>query len=264
VPEVNPADLGDVGGIAPSLGTGPVRPSRGTLPVVILAGGLATRMRPRTENLPKALLPVNGRPFADIQLEWLSSLGVTDVVYSIAHLGDLIREHIGDGERFGLRVQYVPDGEHTLGTGGALRRVIDSGAVPERFGVINGDSFLTLDLPAIESSFAASGCPALMTVMRNRNRWDASNAIYSQGRVVVYDKSRPARWREAMEWIDYGFSVLDRCAITDFVASGQTSDISDILRSLSLAGQLAGFEVDARFYEIGSEQGLRDLERHLA
>lgn len=234
-----------------------------SLPVVILAGGLATRMGPRTETVPKALLPVNGRPFADIQLAWLRSLGVSDVVYSIAHLGDDVRAHVGAGRRFGLRIQYVSDGERRLGTAGALRQVIDRGAVPASFGVINGDSFLTLDLVAIESAFATSGGPALMTVMRNRDRWDASNAVYSGGRVVAYDKSRPERWRGRMEWIDYGFTVLSRRAITEHVAPGEVADLSDVMRGLSLSGQLAGFEVVDRFYEIGSPQGLADLERHL-
>jgi NDP-sugar pyrophosphorylase family protein len=221
-------------------------------------------MRPLTETIPKALLPVNGRPFADIQLAWLSSLGVRDVVFSVAYLGDAIREHVGDGSRFGLHVEYVSDGERFLGTAGALRAVIDAGAVPESFGVVNGDSFLSLDLAAIEQAFATSGCPALMTVMRNRNRWGDSNAVFRDGRVVVYDKSRPERWREQMEWIDYGFIVLTRQAITDRVAPWQTADLAGVMRELSLAGRLAGFEATRRFYEVGSPQGLIDLERHLA
>jgi NDP-sugar pyrophosphorylase family protein len=234
-----------------------------TLPVVILAGGLATRMRPQTEAVPKALLQVSGRPFADTQLEWLHSIGVKDIVFSVAYLGDLIRQHVGDGGRFGLKVRYVHDGEHTLGTAGALRRVIDSEAVPEIFAVINGDSFLSLDLTAIESAFTASGCPALMTVMRNRDRWDASNAVYREGRVVAYDKSRPDRWRQRMEWIDYGFTVLTRRAVTGTVPPGEPADLSDVMRDLSRAGRLAGYEVTDRFFEIGSPSGLADLEHHL-
>jgi NDP-sugar pyrophosphorylase family protein len=214
--------------------------------------------------MPKALLPVNGRPFADIQLSWLGSLGVGDVVYSIAHLGDAIQRHVGGGERFGLRVRFVSDGDRFLGTAGALRAVIDAEAVPEEFGVINGDSFLSLDLAKIEAASAASGCPALMTVMRNRNRWDRSNAVYRDGRVVAYDKSRPEAWKAQMEWIDYGFSIVSRRAITDRVGPGQVADLSDVMRDLSAAGELAGFEVADRFFEIGSPEGLADLERHLA
>ncbi|MGD1052206.1 MAG: sugar phosphate nucleotidyltransferase [Candidatus Dormibacteria bacterium] len=234
------------------------------LPVVILAGGLATRMRPATETVPKALLQVNGRPFADIQLAWLRSLGITDVVYSIGYLGDSIVRHVGDGGQFGLRVRYAADGEQPLGTGGALRAVIDAGAVPECFGVINGDSYLSLDLPRVEAAFAESGCPALMTVMHNRNRWEASNVVYQAGRVIAYDKTRPQTWHDRMEWIDYGFAIVSREAITDRVASGASADLSDLMRDLSLAGRLAGVEVAERFYEIGSPRGLADLERHLS
>jgi NDP-sugar pyrophosphorylase family protein len=234
-----------------------------TLPIVILAGGSGTRMRPLTETVPKVLLPVNGHPFADIQLRWLSSLGVRDIVYSVAYLGEMVQSHIGDGSRFGLRVQYVLDGDRPLGTAGALRAVIDSGVVPDTFGVINGDSFLVLDLTKVEAAFAASGCPALMTVMRNRNRWEASNAVYHDGRVVAYDKSRPQLLADRMEWIDYGFAILARRAITDRVRTNQVADLSGVMHELSSSGQLAGLEVFCRFYEIGSPQGLVALERHL-
>lgn len=222
-------------------------------------------MRPLTETIPKAMLPVGGRPFADVQLEMLAAAGVRDVVFSIAHLGEQIVAHVGDGARFGVQVRYVSDGDRYLGTAGALRAVIDAGAVEqESFGVINGDSYLSLDVPAIENAFAASGCPALMTVMHNRNQWDTSNAVYADGRVVVYDKRRPAEWRERMEWIDYGFIMLRREAVTEHVAPGEVADLADLMRDISAAGQLAGFEVSERFYEVGSPQGLADLERHMA
>jgi MurNAc alpha-1-phosphate uridylyltransferase len=235
-----------------------------SLTVVILAGGLATRMRPRTNDLPKSLLEVGGRPFADIQLTWLQSLGVRDVVFSVAHLGQAIRDHVGDGSRFGLSVRYVFDGETSLGTAGALRAVIDAGEVPDSFGVINGDSYLSLDLPAVVAAFDQSGLAALMTVMRNRDRWDASNAVYADGRVLLYDKRRPAEWRDRMEWIDYGFAVLRTSAITERVEPGHRADLAEVLRELSAAGRLAGYEVEDRFFEIGSPQGIADLQRHLS
>src|ERR1035437_2393684 len=234
------------------------------LPVVVLAGGRAVRMQPATQTVPKALLPVNGRPFADVQLAQLRSFGVTDVGFSVGHLGNAIRAHVGDGQRFGLRVRYAADGERLLGTAGALRVVVDSGLVAGSFGVINGDSYLSLNLPEIEAAFARSGCPALMTVMRNRDRWDASNAVFRDGRVVMYDKSRPAEWRSLMEWIDYGFAILSQEVVTDRVVAGETADLSDLMRDLGAAGQLAGHEVVELFYEIGSPAGLADLERHLS
>lgn len=234
-----------------------------SLPVVILAGGVATRMRPATETVPKALLPVNGRPFADLQLAQLRSSGVTEVVYSIGHLGSAIVSHVGSGDQYGLRVRYEADGERPLGTAGPLRAVIDAGLVTGSFGVINGNSYLSLDLAAIERAFTDSHCPALMTVMRNRNRWDASNAIYRDGRVVCYDKSRPEPLRAQMEWIDYGFAILSPAVVIERVAPGEAADLSDLMRDLSREGRLAGHEIAERFYEIGSPEGLADLQSHL-
>src|SRR5581483_533605 len=141
-----------------------------TLPVVILAGGIATRMRPHTDSIPKALLPVNGMPFAELQLRWLKTLGVDHVVFSIGYRGDQIINAIGDGSRFGVAVDYVDDGPKRLGTGGGIRRVIDAGVVGEAFSVINGDSYLTLDIKSVEATFFASGLSGLMTVMHNRNK----------------------------------------------------------------------------------------------
>jgi NDP-sugar pyrophosphorylase family protein len=220
-------------------------------------------MRPLTETIPKALIPVNGEPFADIQLRRLHSAGVREVVFSVAHLGEEIERHVGDGSRFGLRVRYVHDGERNLGTAGALRRVINAGAVPDAFGIINGDSFLSLDLRAIEEAFVRSRCPALMTVLRNRNHWGPSNAIYRDGRVVLYDKRRPEAVRDEMEWIDYGYIEMRAAAVADRVPPGRVADLADVMRELSLDGGLAGFEVAERFYEVGSPEGLADLERHL-
>src|SRR5262245_2882952 len=96
------------------------------LPCVILAGGLATRMLPLTAARPKILLPVAGEPFAAHQLRWLAAQGVRRVTIAIGHLGEQVRTFVRDGARFGLAVTYSDDGDAPLGTGGALRRAIDS------------------------------------------------------------------------------------------------------------------------------------------
>ena len=233
------------------------------LSCVILAGGRGTRMRPHTDSVPKALLPVGGRPFADLQLAWLRGQGVEHVVFSVGHLGGMIREHVGDGSRFGLRIDYVDEGDDLRGTGGALRLVAASGLLGDAATVINGDSYLDLDLPAVEAAFARSGAAALMTVVRNRNRWDASNAVVRDGRVFLYDKTRPQQHRAAMEWIDYGLLVLRTELLLAAVPAGGYADIADTMRDLSRSGQFAAYEVSERFFEIGSPEGLADLEARL-
>ncbi len=91
-----------------------------TLPVAILAGGLATRLRPLTETVPKALVEVAGEPFAFHQLRLLARNGFREVVFLTGYRGEQIAVAVGDGRRFGLDVRYVPDGRRLLGTGGAL------------------------------------------------------------------------------------------------------------------------------------------------
>jgi len=233
---------------------------------LILAGGLATRMRPITETIPKAMIPAAGKPFVDHQLAWLAAHGVTDVVMSIGYLGGAIREHVGDGAALGLRVRYVDEGARLRGTAGAVRLAYDEGVLEPRFLVTYGDSFLPVDFAAVWRAFAASGAPALMTVFHNEGRWDTSNVIFEPGaggdgagRVVLYDKQRRSRPPESFSFIDYGLSAFERQVIADGVPAGATADLADLFHGLSVRGQLAGLQVTQRFYEIGSPAGLEDF-----
>jgi NDP-sugar pyrophosphorylase family protein len=234
-----------------------------TLQVVLLAGGLGMRMRPLTETMPKALVPVLGRPFADWQLTHLAAQGVNRITCCIGYRGHMLRDHVGDGSRFGLEISWIDEGEQLRGTGGALRLALDEGALDDAFFVLFGDSYLPIDLASVEQAWRLSAMPALMTVMRNEGRWDASNAIYANSRVVLYDKQRPEERRSEMLWIDYGLSVLTSDVVGRVIPSGAVADLADVMRELSLAGLLAGLEVDQRFYEVGSPEGVRDLEDHL-
>lgn len=233
-------------------------------PCVILAGGLGTRMRGVTGDLPKMLVPVRGEPFAHHQLAWLAAQGVASVLLSIGHHGAAIREFVGDGARWGLSVTYVDEGERLRGTGGALRLALDQGALPERFLLLYGDSYLPLDLAPVEDAFVRSGLPALMTVLHNEDRWDRSNARYGNGRVTLYHKGHPDPASAGLRFVDYGLSVLRRDIVAEVAGDGAVSDLAELFHRLSVEGRLAGHEVGKRFFEVGSPLGLRDLEAHLA
>ena len=171
--------------------------------VVILAGGLATRLRPLTEKIPKSLVPVAGRPFIDYQLELLAHAGVADVLLCIGYLGEQIREHCGDGTRYGLRILYSDDGPEPRGTGGALMQARP--LLPEQFFVMYGDSYLRCPYQDIWEAFSRATSPGLMTVYENENAYDRSNVVVAEGRVVVYDKTGVT---PNMRHIDYGLSVF--------------------------------------------------------
>jgi NDP-sugar pyrophosphorylase family protein len=231
---------------------------------VVLAGGLGTRMRPYTENLPKSMLPVHGKPFVHYQLDWLAAEGVTEVVFSIGYRGDLIREYVGDGSRWRIQAAFVDEANQLRGTAGALRLALEQEVLDSSFAVLYGDSFLRVQLREMWARFLASGRSALMAVLRNEGRWDRSNVIYSDGQVGLYDKNAPDPRPEAMRYIDYGISILRRDVIEREVPSGERSDLAPLLNKLSVEGRLAGFEAVERFYEIGSPEGLRDFEEYIA
>jgi len=228
------------------------------LPVAILAGGLATRLRPLCDQVPKALLTVAGRPFIQHQLDMLKDQGVERVVLCVGHLGEQIRVLLGDGGACGVSIDYSFDGSKLLGTGGALRQALP--LLGENFFVMNGDSYLRCSFPQIQSAFAAAGRPALMTVLRNENRWDRSNVIYRDGEVIAYDKQRPCA---EMAHIDFGVGVYAGGVFAKYTAA-TFIDLSTICRDLCVAGQLTAFEVCERFYEIGSPQGLKDTDAFLS
>jgi NDP-sugar pyrophosphorylase family protein len=229
---------------------------------VILAGGLGTRMRPRTETVPKSLLEVAGRPFVDHQLEWLAAHGCTEVVLSVGYLGEMIEAHVGDGTGFGLRVRYVNEGATLRGTAGAVRLAVEEGALAEEFLLTYGDSYLPVDFADVAAAFRASRAPALMTVFHNEGRWDTSNVVFDEaaGTIVLYDKTRTLRPAQEFRYIDYGLSALRRGVIEREVPVGERYDLADVFRGLSQRGELAGYRVRERFYEVGSPQGLADLE----
>ncbi len=233
------------------------------LPCVILAGGLGTRMRSFTSDIPKALVPVRGRPFADLQLQRLREGGVSRVIYCIGHLGSALRGHLGDGSGHGLQIDYVDEGEELRGTAGALRLAYDMGLLPPVFHVLYGDSYLTLDLDAVEAAHLRGNLPAQMTVLRNAGRWDRSNVVLGDGMVLRYEPD-PAVNHPGMDWIDYGLSTVDRELVAELVPGGTVVQLPGVWNRLSLAGRLGGFEVSHRFYEVGSPSGLRELEEHLA
>jgi NDP-sugar pyrophosphorylase family protein len=226
------------------------------LPVAILAGGLAKRLRPITETIPKALVEVAGEPFILRQLKFLREQGIHKVVLCIGYLGEMIQSVVGDGARYGLDVTYSLDGPVLLGTGGALKQALP--LLGENFYVLYGDSFLPIEFAPIEQAYFDSGKPALMTVMKNGDLWDKSNVIYTDGQLLEYNKKNP---KPSMAYIDYGLGVISSRVLQNR-AVNEVFDLAEIYHELSLQGQLAGYEVHDRFYEIGSYNGLQETEEY--
>jgi choline kinase/putative flippase GtrA len=231
-------------------------PRASGLPTIcILAGGLGTRLGERVEHVPKPLLEVAGRPFLWHQLRLLAAAGAGEIVLCVGYLGETVRQRIGT-ELFGLHIAYSFDGPELDGTLGAVRRAREM--LGERFLVLYGDTYLRIDYGAAAAAWQESGLPAMMSVLRNDGRWEASNALYAGGRVLAYDKREP---HADMRWIDYGLGGLEQAALD--LAGAETTDLAGLYGDLAREGLLCGFEANERFYEIGTPAALAEADAFL-
>jgi NDP-sugar pyrophosphorylase family protein len=227
------------------------------IPVALLAGGLATRLRPITQTIPKALAPVAGRPFIDHQLDLLRRHGIRRVVMCLGYLGEMVEAHLGDGASRGMTISYSYDGKILLGTGGAIRRALPM--LGDLFWVMYGDSYMDIDYRAVLAHFDANPSTlGLMTVLRNDGQWDKSNVIFKENKLIRYDKRNTSA---DMTFIDFGVALLRRAA-ADRIGDGP-SDLAHLYTRLVEEGSMIGYEVHNRFYEIGTPQSWAEADEYL-
>jgi MurNAc alpha-1-phosphate uridylyltransferase len=222
--------------------------------MVILAGGLATRLRPLTSNIPKSLLKISGRPFLEYQLELLKDYEIKDVALCLGYKGEQIREYFGNGKKFGVNLSYSFDGEKLLGTAGALKKA--GKLLDEKFFLLYGDSYLPFDYQKIEEFFNGSDKLSLMVVYKNQNRFDKSNVVIEDQLVKVYNKNFKGA---NLEYIDAGLSIL-RKEVLHLVPEDESYDLQDLYKILILQEEMVAYEVKQRFYEIGSLEGLQEFK----
>lgn len=224
------------------------------IPFIILAGGLATRLKPITNTIPKALVPVAGIPFIYHQLELLNENNVNHVVLCLGHLGEMVENTVGNSYK-NIKIDYSYDGDTLLGTGGAVKKAIEK--VGDVFGVLYGDSYLPLIYTHVISHYQLCQKKGLMTVYANNHQYDTSNIVFQYGQILKYSKTEIV---PEMKHIDYGFSILHKSSFESF---NGVFDLSKVIIQLIEENQLAGYEVYNRFYEIGSFKGLCELESKL-
>ena len=228
------------------------------IPVALLAGGLATRLRPITEKIPKALVELAGKPFIDHQLALLHRNGIRRVVMCLGYRGEMVQDHCGDGSRYGMELNYSFDGEKLMGTGGALKRAAHM--LDDVFWVMYGDSYMDIDYRAVLDFFDRSGAQGLMTVLGNKGRWDKSNVVFQDGKLVKYDKRNVT---PEMDYIDYGVGILRRDTLRE-MPDDRPVDLAELYTRMVAEGRMVGFEVFNRFYEIGTPAALAEARAYLA
>jgi NDP-sugar pyrophosphorylase family protein len=225
--------------------------------IVVLAGGEGRRLYPLTKTIPKAMLEVAGKPFISHQLTLFKKNRIEKVTICAGYLGRQIKDFVKDGSAFGLKADFSFDGKKLRGTGGAIKKALP--LLEDVFFVIYGDSYLPVDFKPISDYFFSHRKKGLMVVLKNNNSWDKSNVMYNDGDILAYDKKKVTK---DMKHIDYGLSIFRRDVFTD-TAYGDIFDLAGVYKDLIRKGELLGYEIKRRFYEVGSLEGFRETERFI-
>jgi MurNAc alpha-1-phosphate uridylyltransferase len=224
-------------------------------PVAILAGGLATRLRPITEKIPKSLILIERKPFIEYQLSYLKKQGIKKVILCVGHHGAKIKKKLGNGKKFSIEILYSFDGHKPLGTGGALVKALP--LLGENFFILYGDSFVLANYKVLQSQFILKKKKALMTVFKNKNKLDRSNVFFKNKDIIYYNKFNP---KPKMQFIDYGLSILSSSILKKF--KKKNFDLAEVFHYISNSNNLVGMEIKKRFYEIGSHKGLKQAKKY--
>lgn len=226
--------------------------------IVILAGGLATRLKPLSNSVPKCMIEILGRPFIDWQLKLLKSQDISEVVLCVSYRAEQVIDYVQDGSKFGLKIKYSLDGEAQLGTGGALINARE--LLNNIFFVIYGDSYLNINFEKVKEMFKESSKLALMTYCLNDDPNHKNNVEPLDEYRIAYNKNAP---KADLKYIDFGLSMMHKSVLSEYTR-GSRVDLSQIFMNLSDKSQLAGYESKNKFFEIGSYDGIEELTSYLA
>ena len=227
---------------------------------LILAGGKGERLRPLTDTVPKPMVPLHGKPILQHQVEWLSGVGVTDVVFLVGYRWEMVKEHFGDGGQFGIRAHYSVE-DSPLGRGGAIRQGFDQ--VPEEVEsvmVLNGD-IVTDEAPQ-----------AVVDRYQEKLRQNASHLatimvvpmVSPYGLVDIDERDTVVGFREKVElpfWINAGIYMFDRRIVAELPPLGDHE--TESFPRLAEEGKISSLKSRAFWRSVDSFKDLREAEEHL-
>ena len=226
--------------------------------IIILAGGLGTRVQEKYRGIPKCLIPIAGKPFIIRQLELLNKAGFREVIISLNHLGKMVFDYLKK-ENLDLKIKFIYDGKIQLGTGGAVKNIILKEELNQPFFIIYGDSYLPIKFSKLFRHVSNNNIRNLMCIYRNLSSEHKNNVVLGlKNKIDLYDKNIT---KSTMKYIDYGLNLIDPKLFLELYGNIKGKfDLSDFHHAVSLQGKLDAFEVTERFYEIGSYDGIKDLE----
>jgi NDP-sugar pyrophosphorylase family protein len=222
--------------------------------MVILCGGLATRLRDLAKDIPKSMIPIGGKPFLEHQIENLKKHSIKDLILCVGHLSKQIEEYFGDGNKFGVNIQYSNDGDTPLGPIGAVKNA--EPLLEDTFFIMYGDSYLSVDFQKAYSFFNQNDKLGLMVVYKNNNRYDKSNIVTKDNMVVSYGENDAT-------YIDYGTSILRKKTL-EFIPKNTFFTTGDLFTKLIEKKELLSYEAKERFYHIGNPEALEEFKSYIS
>jgi len=216
-------------------------------PILILCGGRANRLKTISKDIPKSLMPVNGKPFLYHLLKSIEKYGSRKVILCTGYLSGKI-ENFLENHTFNLQIE-ISNESIPLGTGGAVKKAIDGFKTP--FFVTYGDSYLDFQLDLLQRNYQNKKM-SLMVIFKNDQRFDTSNVVLN-GEKIIYCKSKLLT---NANYIDYGLSLLKPKAFNEYP---EKFDLAVLLENLSKNGNLDHVIINKRFYEIGTPESYAEF-----
>lgn len=225
--------------------------------IVVLCGGLATRLGNLSKTIPKSMMKINEKPFLEHQIENLKKNEIYDIVLCVGHLSEKIKNYFGDGKKFDVNIKYSHDGDKLLGPMGAVKNA--ESLLEDNFFIMYGDSYLSLDFKKVHSFFIKESKLGLMVVYKNYDKFDKSNLIVKNNMIRAYGDNN--RTKE-MIYIDYGTSILRKKSL-EIIPKDSYFSIGQFFIKLIERNELLAFEADKRFYHIGNPESLEELRNYI-
>jgi NDP-sugar pyrophosphorylase family protein len=232
--------------------------------VAILAGGLGTRLRPYTETVPKPMIDINGKPFLEIQLNYLKTQGFKDILLCTGYLGNVIEEHFGDGKDFGLNISYSNE-KSPLGTAGAIKNA-EHLVKTDPFVLMNGDSYWEINFADLLNSHWKYNFPLTMAVCKSTNPAEQELIEVKDGVISsFYKRGTPEHKKHIQETesplINSGIYVLSKKILGLIPEERFCSLENEIFPHFKKAA--AGFFWEGYIKDLATRQFCNELEKYL-
>lgn len=224
--------------------------------IVILCGGLATRLKKLSKKKPKSLIKFKNKPFVIYQIELLKSYGFNNFLLCVGHFSKQIKSKLGNGKKLNVNIDYSHDGKKLLGTGGSLKKAYKK--LDKNFILLNGDSYIMFNPNKLISKYNTSNKSTIL-VKKNTRTNLPSNIILKKKLIIDYCK----KGIENSRYIDIGMQIFNSDIFNLYLKKNEYYDLEHIYKIMIKKKNLSYLKTNATFFEIGSFKGIKSFNNYL-